>query len=404
MPITVRPSDQPLEKYDQGSRLRTSQDVLFGLFNGARKAECHEILQSSFSTEAALNKQAPAKETISTNLSQAHVQSLFLNNAFVGAATEAYSHHHHLVIRPDDVWSSILSQFNLFVNANAEELRSQFVSHKGQKELTIETLGTRYTVDYGDLAQQMTHKLEENIVDPHLRGWIMPDFTTTTDVDKVVSAITMMSTLQNYFSYKICIMCNLPAVTLLGEKSDWERLLARIDKLLDYGEQTKRWHSLLKPVLERFVQTFEAPNSKSTAEFWNRIVHYHYGGSGPDYLSGWITAFCAFDDHGKPLFDSKSYQYEEQEALTLDGATYHFVDTDRLPPSYCSVPVKLNDNGKSLDTVMVAGALACKIMNSKDISPDLDGQHDSIQPVAGWIMYEKGEKTNEEKERGFSYF
>lgn len=33
-------------------------------------------------------------------------------NGFIDSAVFAYAHHHDLVIRPDDVWIAILSQFN----------------------------------------------------------------------------------------------------------------------------------------------------------------------------------------------------------------------------------------------------------------------------------------------------
>lgn len=35
------------------------------------------------------------------------------NNGFVDTAISAYSNHHHLRIRPDDVWCAILSQLSL---------------------------------------------------------------------------------------------------------------------------------------------------------------------------------------------------------------------------------------------------------------------------------------------------
>ena len=49
------------------------------------------------------------------------------------------------------------------VNAHAEELRSHFVEHEGKKELVVTAAGTRYTVDFGNLAKQMTGKIHENV-------------------------------------------------------------------------------------------------------------------------------------------------------------------------------------------------------------------------------------------------
>src|SRR4051794_24820803 len=42
------------------------------------------------------------------------------SNGFVRAAISAYNHHHHhhRVVHPEDVWFSILTQLNLFINRN----------------------------------------------------------------------------------------------------------------------------------------------------------------------------------------------------------------------------------------------------------------------------------------------
>ena len=58
-------------------------------------------------------------------------------NGFSDTVLRAYNQHHHLVLRPDDVWQAIILQFNFYVNAHAEDLRHLFVPHKGKKHLTV---------------------------------------------------------------------------------------------------------------------------------------------------------------------------------------------------------------------------------------------------------------------------
>ena len=55
------------------------------------------------------------------------------------------------------------SHLDTSVNANAEKLRSHFVQHDGKKELVVHAVGTRYTVDFGALAHQMTDQLHQNV-------------------------------------------------------------------------------------------------------------------------------------------------------------------------------------------------------------------------------------------------
>lgn len=64
------------------------------------------------------------------------------HNGLVSAIVEAYNTHHNLVLRPDDIWQAILTQFSFYVNANAEALRDKFVDFEGKKKLVIKTGGT----------------------------------------------------------------------------------------------------------------------------------------------------------------------------------------------------------------------------------------------------------------------
>jgi hypothetical protein len=150
------------------------------------------------------------------------------------------------------------------------------------------------------MSRQMVGELEKNVVDPELRAWVLPTFTTTTQNDTTVAAMLMMATLKAYFTYVYSgIKCGIPRVTLEGEKSDWEDILQRLEKLKEYGLETIAWYHLLVPVISRFIKSFDEPNSKETVEFWQKIAHYEAGGSGPSHYTGWINAFCAFSEKGR---------------------------------------------------------------------------------------------------------
>jgi hypothetical protein len=227
-------------------------------------------------------------------------------NGFVGTLLEAYTQDRALVIRPDDVWLAILSQFNFFVSARAELLRANFVAHDGTRELrvvVVDELATRHNVNFGELARQMADLVEKNVVDPSLRAWATPAFTTTTPNDTTVSAVLLMATLKKYFTYRIVLYgCGIPQVTLEGERSDWLNILGRLEKLKEYGLETTAWYHLLRPVITRFVAAFDEPTSPSNVDFWQRVAHFQPGGSGRgNHYTGWITAFTVFSKEGRWL-------------------------------------------------------------------------------------------------------
>ena len=354
------------------------------------------------------------------------------NNGFVRAAVAAYCQHHHLTIRPENVWFAILTQLSLFVNANAEAMRPFFVAHEGQKELWVYAVGTIHSVDMGALARQMSHLLSENVNDPELHPWIMPDFSTTTENDRVVASIIMMGALQKYFSYGFMLTCGLPSVTLLGTRDDWLKMQQRLEKLPQLGTEPSEFYSLLKPVLAHFVASFDSPEAQETKDFWQKIAH-ESGGSGPYYLSGWITAFCFWDQDGKSMYapngEGPSGPVEvdgfgwRNPGCQLGDTLYHKVDLDKIPSGCTSVPVKVDDNGTQYETRMVAGSVGIRVTSSGGLldesrthgdrgiyvmdretreckpyvyepaTPSGEPGLDSLQPESGWWMYELKEEN-----------
>ncbi|OJJ60227.1 hypothetical protein ASPSYDRAFT_78443 [Aspergillus sydowii CBS 593.65] len=316
-------------------------------------------------------------------------------HGFAWALVDAYSHHHNLTIRPEDVWFSILTQLNFYINANAEDLRSLFVAHEGQKELVTVDVGTIHTVDFGTIALKFTRLIEENVVDEELRDWIMPDFSTTTKSDSVVAAILMMGALQEYFKYKSILCCGIPSVTLLGERADWERMVTKLDKLKQFGDEPARFAQLLRPILNHFVLSFDSPESPEVLDFWSKCAERH-GGSGIDQLNGWVSAFIFWDKKGDLLYREQIYPVSSSEFvarntdLGLGDVLSRWVDTDDIPPGFASVPITVVDNGKRIDAAMVAGLAGIQARSSGAILDKTEETGlDAIQPLSGWWMYEK---------------
>lgn len=388
MPVTVRPASHPAREFSTKSA--TSAEALFQASCPKLSGQCKRVVQSSFS-----------------DLTEAHICPT--SNGLVMAVYEAYSRHHHLSIRPEDVWLCVLTQLSFYINAHAEELRSLFVSHEGKEQIVVTDVGNIETVNLGRLAVSLTEQMDKHIVDPGLHDWIMPSFTTTTETDTVTAAIIMMGAMQKYFGYLMSLICGLPSVTLLGEKADWIDIRHRVDKLCHIGKEPERFATLLSPILDHFIGTFENADDPRVVEFWTKIADRQGNGSGPIYLSGWITAFCFWDSEGKMLY------HESENGCHLDGTSYHRVDTKDIPNAYVSVPVVVEDNGRTLNTKMVAGLVGIAASSSGgnlDISDSHKGWVkkngpfsqpelaevtpimgnvtglDSLQPVAGWWMYE----------------
>ncbi|KAJ7122404.1 hypothetical protein C8R44DRAFT_981525 [Mycena epipterygia] len=310
-------------------------------------------------------------------------------NGLVYTVILAYNKHHALVLRPDDVWLAILTQFNFFVNANAELLRASFVAHEGKRELLIEAEGTRYTVDFGEISRQMVDQLEKNVVDPGLRAWVLPTFTTTTENDTTVAAMLMMATLKAYFSYTFdATCCGIPRVTLEGNKADWEAILGRLEKLKEYGLQTIAWYHLLVPVISRFVKSFDEPKSPATVKFWQQKGKWIGHQLRTDLERPEAPETLSPSEFIATYVNATRWGGGDMQ-LILDNVPFHQVDCEMTPPSYAEVDVKLQDNGLVFDCSLTAGLVGTRICSSKDITLSVTGKDDTVTPLLGWWMFIK---------------
>ncbi|KAF0687045.1 Aste57867_21184 [Aphanomyces stellatus] len=302
------------------------------------------------------------------------------SNGFVLGVVRAYNEHHHLVLRPDDVWLAIMTQFGLYANANAEMLRHSLVKHDGKKELVVMDVGSLRTVDYGRLASRFIGEMEDHLVDPTLGEWVLPGFSTTTDHDRIVGSVVMMATMKKFFDFKMMLSCGIPTVTLLGTVEDWVAIRTRVDALLQYGPQMTEWVGLLSPILDQFVNA-----AKGTVDtiFWQRICNYIAGGSGPSYLSGWITAFSVFDADGKWQGSERIIRRSQMNLLRIDEKTGNYVgfpdEASEFPvieigdvsPGYLTVDVTIDDNGVEYKSLMFAGHMSYAVQRGDTIVPQL---------------------------------
>ncbi|KAJ6545423.1 hypothetical protein B0H19DRAFT_1212277 [Mycena capillaripes] len=332
-------------------------------------------------------------------------------NGFVNTVMSAYNSHYALVIRPDDVWLAIISQFSFYVNANAELMRANFVAHEEKKKLEI--LGS-WPPDFGTLAREMGQMIHKNVVDPALREWILPKFSTTTITDTTIGSMLMMATMKKYFKYKMSFTCGIPRVTLDGERQDWELVLRRLEKLKEYGLQTIAWYHLLVPVISWFVNAFDDPNSPKNLSFWQRVVSDEEYGCDGSECSGWITAFCVFSAKGRwqgPGLNTDRRQSTAPESLSsrqfwsaymmpvhgphlrLDGIEYPVIDTDDVPAGYVEVDVIVDDLGHEFPCAIVAGLVGMGFSSSHDRSVSRTGKNDTVRPVRAWWMYSKVDET-----------
>lgn len=342
----------------------------------------------------------------------------------VSAVVDAYNNHHSLVLRPDDVWQAILTQFSFYVNAHAEELRDYFVDFKGKKTLVVKMYGSLFSANFADFSNRMVdEQIAPNLKNSNVTKWLLPDFSTTKPSDRVAASVTIMSTLQSYFEYVLSLACGIPEVTLEGTPNDWNLLREKINDLPKYdldgkgntggGNLMTKWHGLLVPILDEFAAS---ANGNPSLEFWDTVCSHHGGGSGPSYLSGWITVFACFTQKGNwqgeiPDKHLDAFDYytddEDEDSKEADQLKpmWPRLDTDSIPAGAVSVPVLVDDNGVQYDTHMLAGQFAYEMKAAFDPEKGeavaADGgaaAKTAVHPRTDWCIAYKGQPKSDPRD------
>jgi hypothetical protein len=275
-----------------------------------------------------------------------------------------------------------------------------------KKELIID-------LDQPNFSRQIAQSIQGKVNDSDLQNWMLPNFTTTNAEDKSVAAIIMAGTLQHYYSFTLVGNgCGFPSVTLQGERSDWENILCRVDRLLEYGKEAEEWNKLLKTAIKQMILSFDQPDDQGTKDFWMQACHL-VGSNGPNSqgtLSGWLTAFCFWqpgakrvhgyvekelegtyykkeDTHG-PGPDQPKFFYD-RKPLILDGVRFPMINVADIPPSVVTAPAIIMNFKTRLEhsTTLIGGTFG---MTATPIGPDLDQTY--MQPRSGWLMLKDSER------------
>lgn len=321
-------------------------------------------------------------------------------NGFVASAIECYNAHARWQLRPDDVWLAIMVQMSLYVNKNAEALRTKFVAHKGKKKVCVTIDGElRSSTLYVEMESTMREIVRAN-VSQNFFELAMPRFSTTTPQDETVAGFVMLAQMQAYFEYGMMLGCGIPEVTLEGTLEDWKSVYERLGSFTDYelpnASTMRTWSSMLRYIVNKFIRSYEGDVD---TDFWDRVIVNTPLGSGDQKrFSGWISAFSAFDSNGDfqnvcneqlANYDSKSTALTAELYSALERPVVELawpsIDNAAVASGVVSAPLTITDyKGKKWSTCIVAGHFvheACNVTQegTKFLS-------DTFRPRSEWAI------------------
>ena len=288
---------------------------------------------------------------------------------FLTGILTAYKEHRPFVISPDIVWILISQGFSRHISNNSEEFRNQIVNFENKKTLIVTSNGIELgnpNSNWEGVFPQFTNQISD-YTGKELTNVLTADFSTTTQTSRIVSEITIMETVKEYFDYKILISgCGIPKITIEGTVEDWEKILEKTKYISKY--RLKWWTDELEPILKQIIETKKGNFKK---KFWMNMVKSHtekkYGS--PTTINGWIIKFFPYTKEGKKT-DLKPIS-----------------EINNLASELVKVPFILEDNmnNKSYKMEFWAGFIGLS-QNKKDYT---------LKPEIGWVINNK-EKFNPE--------
>ena len=352
-------------KFDDSKLTPNLAKQLFDKY--AFRTKCH-IIREQNSAKVKKDPILPVSKQVVTAVgSEEKIYSIGDCGLFAAVLT-AYNNHWKLRTSPDDWWFCVIRRVSCAIdkNANKESVRKMFVDHEGKKTIEVVVPDTSiYTVDYSWFFDQISQGVQASIKVPEFVDGMTADFSTTTAVQKIVSQITMMTSVQEYFAFGMKCGCGIPAVEMLGTEDDWSKLKSKLKVLRTLLEPIENdlnlpseWWDVVEKVFSNLLATYQG---SAVSEWWSHIMSYENV-----YSSGVI-------------FVPGEYRYRGWITEFLEGTKYA-MEIDQMTSGLVSMPINLKHPSGVEDTAaVVAGMLGFTVHTDEN-------KEVSVQPFQGWSL------------------
>lgn len=234
-----------------------------------------------------------------------------VHGGLLGYLSLAYQYHYGVVLRPDDIWFTILSELTVIVAKQPKKYASLFTTTPDKRQEII--------VPTTDVTQ-----IDPELVISHLKDCVpcradlfLPTFTTTTPDSRLAMHVAFCDMVSPYYSYST-YLCGIPMIRLEGIEGDWIKLtdhLNGLTALFEAGPVGQYLTRCRDCVVRLFNAVFD-----NDADYLRKMVKLEPCGSGSQYeMSGWILNL---------LVKNKTVQLEGLPPH-IACMSYKNLDTDR---------------------------------------------------------------------------
>jgi len=233
----------------------------------------------------------------------------FGDHSFFNGILQSFKMHKSITLSPDIIWLLIVQGFSYHIAANAEKLRSLFVSFNEKQELTVlrldKTPDTATKDDWKGIVDEFVEQIGKKTKD-QIASTLEPKFSTTTPCSHTAGMISIMSAMKHYFDYRVIMMgCGFPSITIEGSVEDWELVKEKTQALSKYDLEW--WTSKLIPIIDQFIS---ARKGTPNYLFWLNMIRENNGRNpyDPSFIDGWLCTFFPYNKYGDRMDLTKIYE------------------------------------------------------------------------------------------------
>lgn len=212
------------------------------------------------------------------------------NNALIQTVQICYDEHRPLKLSPDAIWLAICQGVSIHINQNFTSLKT--LLFKDSSISKIELRKREDSLSFKNDSWQIALKKISQAANEHLKAdyyqFFVPQFSTTTPINKTVSEITMLEAFKQQFIYVGETGCGIPKITITGTPSDWQWIYSNLSMLNQLGLQ--EWSDELKPIIQQFINV---SSGNVDISFWQNI-YKNATEYNAYYLSGWFIKFFPY--------------------------------------------------------------------------------------------------------------
>ena len=127
----------------------------------------------------------------------------------------------------------------------------------------------------------MRIEIDKNVKN-NITELLTSNFSTTTNIESLLSCASIMDTFKKYFRYECFITrCGIRNVHFMGNLDDWNLLRNKAAQLKNFTQSNQDNFSSyidgLLPIIDQFIQTYQGNIDN---QFWNKVMDIEHVGGG----------------------------------------------------------------------------------------------------------------------------